>query len=356
MDYSFVRFTSVFANSEELELADEPMLSDINDLKIIDDDVVDEYELDGLYSELKSGRWLIISGERTDIKERGITVPGVEASELVMLAGVYHRPSPGPDGRLHTFIKLAKRLEYSYKRDTVKIYANVVKADHGETRKEILGSGDSTKEFQSFPLRQPPLTYVAATTPDGTDSTLRVMVNDIQWRESETLAELSSSDRKFITRSDDEGNTTIIFGNGKNGARLPSGAENIRATYRSGIGAAGNVKPDQISQLMAKPLGVREVINPFGATGGADKESRDLVRRNAPLSITALDRLVSTRDYADFASTFAGIGKSHAVRLTDGAREIVHLTIAGADDIPIDDSSDLFQSLNQALRQFGDPL
>jgi hypothetical protein len=70
----------------------------------------------------------------------------------------------------------------------------------------------------------------------------------------------------------------------------------------------------------------------------------------------ALDRLVSVQDYADFARTFAGVGKTSAVRLSDQRREFVHVTIAGAEDIPIDETSDLFQNLLIAFRQFsGDP-
>ena len=64
----------------------------------------------------------------------------------------------------------------------------------------------------------------------------------------------------------------------------------------------------------------------------------------------SLDRLVSVQDYADFARTFAGIGKASAARLSDGRRQLVQVTIAGADDIPIDPTSDLFQNLLIALR------
>ncbi len=69
----------------------------------------------------------------------------------------------------------------------------------------------------------------------------------------------------------------------------------------------------------------------------------------------SLDRLVSLLDYADFARTFAGIGKASATRLSDGRRELVHLTIAGADDIPIETNSDLYRNLCQALQLQGDP-
>ena len=72
-----------------------------------------------------------------------------------------------PGEKAHTFIKFAKDLEYCYRRDTVTIYGNVVKATHGETRREVLGSGDGSQALQSFTLRQPPLTYMAAPYPSG---------------------------------------------------------------------------------------------------------------------------------------------------------------------------------------------
>jgi len=353
--FNLIRQTAVYIQSEELDLADEPIASSICG----DDDLI---ELDGLYSGLQSGRWLIVAGERDDIQdESGNRVRGVKATELVMLAEVIQKVKKVgerdvlPGDQIHTFIKLAKKLEYCYRRDTVTIYGNVVKATHGETRKEVMGSGDGGKALQSFVLKQPPLTFVSASNPSGADSTLKVFVNDVQWREADSLAGLSTTDRKFNTKTDDEGKTTVIFGNGREGARLPSGNENIKAEYRNGIGKPGNVNAGQISLLMSRPLGVKEVINPLRSSGGADKEGRDQARKSAPLAVKALDRLVSVQDYEDFARTYAGIGKAYARELSDGRQQVVHVTIAGADDIPIDENSDLFQNLRRALHDFGDP-
>src|SRR5205085_4015813 len=226
---------------------------------------------------------------------------------------------------------------------------------HGETRNEVLGSGNAARELQEFTLKQNPLTFTAASNPDGVESTLHVRVNDVLWHEADSLAELGPNDYRYITRTNEQNKSSIIFGTGDNGARLPTGPDNVSAVYRNGIGKAGNVSPSQISLLATKPLGVRAVTNPMAATGGADRESRDQAKRNAPLAVTALDRLVSTQDYADFALTFAGIGKAAAARLSDGQRRLVHLTVAGADAIPIDNTSDLYRNLNKALRDFGDP-
>ena len=147
----------------------------------------------------------------------------------------------------------------------------------------------------------------------------------------------------------------MIFGNGEQGARLPTGMANVTSIYRNGIGKPGNVKAEQISLLQTRPLGVKTVVNPLAASGGADKENRDQARENAPLAVMSLDRLVSVQDYADFARTFAGVGKAAARKLSDTRRQLVHVTIAGADDIPIDETSDLYRNLLLALRKFGDP-
>ena len=342
-DMATLRSTLVYAQSEALTLAGEPMTDVVSGQEI---------ELAGLYAELKSGRWIVLSGERADIA----SVSGVQASELMMVSGLRHGYDPALPGDVtHTTLILATKTAYAYKRDTLQILANVVKATHGETRRETLGAGDGTTAFQEFDLRLPPLTYVSAPTPSGVASTLQVSVNDVYWKGVDSFADQDPKARIFVTRIDDDGTTSITFGDGITGARPATGLENVQAVYRQGIGAGGNVKAEQVNLLMARPLGVRSVINPLRASGGADREDRDSIRANAPLAIGALDRLVSLSDYGDFARTFAGVGKAAAAQLSDGRRELVQITIAGVDDIPIDTTSDVYNNLLTALRTFGDP-
>jgi predicted phage baseplate assembly protein len=346
-DFDAVRATTVYGAPEALELAERPIA------QIVCGGLDDPIELDGFYEGLESGRWVIVSGER-DLPETG----GVRFSELAMLAAVTQDIDPalaGSGEQTHTFITLAEALEYCFRRDTITIYGNVVKATHGETRREVLGSGDGARPVQAFALKQKPLTYTAASNPSGVESTLEVRVNEVLWHETEALAGLTATDRRFITQTDDEDQTTVTFGNGRQGARPPTGVENIKARYRNGIGRPGNVKAGQISLLADKPLGTREVVNPLRASGGADRENREQARKNAPLAVTALDRLVSVKDYEDFARTYAGIGKASAVELSTGRQPLVHVTIAGADDIPVDPFSDLFINLERALHAAGDP-
>ena len=82
-----------------------------------------------------------------------------------------------------TVLTFAQSLAYTYVRHTVTINANVAQSTHGETVEEVLGSGDASQAFQRFTLRQPPLTYVSASTPSGAQTTLEVRVNDLLWHE-----------------------------------------------------------------------------------------------------------------------------------------------------------------------------
>lgn len=460
----FLHGTIVYFQSDPLVLAEEPLDADVEGSSI---------ELAQLYDGLEPGRWIVVSGERTDIAD----TTGVTASELVMISsveqgarsigcketfpldlppfskyfytteanrygdrlvvgllgvgykslesnfpnppaytnkrycdqvqlapGVYanayvptaaeldgnfqdfegllYDPTsptgePYPSGKIpifsstsqpqvfawristepvHTILKLANEgLAYTYDRNTVTINGNVVKATHGQSVAEVLGNGDASQAQLKFTLHQPPLTHLSAPTPSGEKSTLTVRINDLEWQEADNLLALGPGERGYITRTDDSGRTTVIFGNGEHGARTPTGNANVKAIYRSGTGREGNVRAQQISQLVTQPPGAKYVINPLPATGGADGDTRDQARRNAPLPVMALDRLVSVRDYADFTRTFAGIGKASATRLTDGRKIVVHVTIAGKDDIPIDQNSDLYINLVQALLQNGDP-
>jgi len=344
-DLGLLRPVKVFLADAQLPLAEQPIPDEVcgSDAAI---------ELGALYEGLTTGKWIILDGERADTAGTS----GVRATELLLIGDVQHRASDAlPGDRIHTFIETVVPSSYCYKRDTLRIYGNVVKATNGETRKEVLGSGDAAIPFQSFVLKQPPVTFLPAPTASGAASTLKVYVNDVEWHEVDSLVGLAPYDRRFFTTTADDGTTTVIFGDGTRGMRVPTGVANLKAAYRNGIGKGGNVQAGQLNILGSKTAGVKGVVNPLRASGGADKDTRDRIRENAPLTVTALDRLVSVSDYAHFSQTFVGIGKASSVALSDGQRQLVHVTIAGIDDIPITPTSDLYVNLRRVLHLFGDP-
>ncbi|MDO9029040.1 MAG: putative baseplate assembly protein [Hydrogenophaga sp.] len=255
-----------------------------------------------------------------------------------------------------TLLKLDAALRHVYERASVRINGNVAPATHGETVEALLGNGDAGSAGQRFVLNQAPLTYVSAPTASGGASTLELRVADVLWTEAPTLYQASPGARVYQTRQDDDGLTTVEFGDGVEGARLPSGQSNVRARYRKGLGVAGNVAAGQLTTLLSRPLGVSEVVNPEPATGGEDGELLERARENAPLTVLTLERAVSITDYASFARAFAGIDKAHALWIPAGPAQGVFLTIAGVDGAVVPPSGATFASLGAALRSHGDAL
>ncbi|WP_151476661.1 putative baseplate assembly protein [Streptomyces albicerus] len=340
---SHIRDTTVHAAGEPLRLADEPLGEDVHG---------NEIELAQLYDGLRPGRTLIVGGQRSDI-------PGtaaVRATEVVTIAAADPAVDPQlPGDHVHTKLTLTADLAYRYRRETVRILGNVVEATHGEGRDEPVGSGDSDRTNQTFALWQSPLTWLADDNPLGATPVLEVRVDGVLWHEVDSLAGRGPRERVYITGTTADGRTTVTFGDGVHGARLPSGHENVRARYRFGTGKAANVAEGRITQALTRPLGVTAVTNPRPATGGADADGPALTRRTVPLAVSALDRLVSEADYEDFARSRAGIGRAAARELFDGRRRVLHVTVAGTDDVPIAEDSDLLRALRGALTEYGDP-
>jgi baseplate J-like protein len=329
-----VRETTVFAGSQQLDLAELPVLDEVEGNSIM---------LDTVYLGLQVGQKVIVSGERSDLA-------GVVDNEVMTLAEVDFS-----DG--HTTLLFAQALSGSYVRDSVTINANVARATHGETVQETLGGGNAAIANQTFVLRQPPVTFVSSNAPTGSTSTLQVRVNDLAWQEAASFFNRAPHERVFVTQIGDDGTTTVQFGDGVNGTRPPTGTDNVRATYRKGIGRGGNLDAGKLSLLLTRPAGVRSVINPLPATGGADPENVDSIRRNAPLTIMTMDRIVSLQDYEDFARAFAGIEKALAMPWASSGRgRGVFITVAGPDGASIDPGSETYVNLLAAIRTGSAPL
>ncbi|GAA3779217.1 hypothetical protein GCM10022403_012350 [Streptomyces coacervatus] len=340
---SHIRDTTVYAGGEPLRLADEPLGEEVHG---------NEIELAELYDGLRPGRTLIVSGERSDIP--GTT--GVTATEVVTIDAADATVDPQlPGDRVHTRLVLTTDLAHRYRRETVRILGNVVEATHGESREEAIGSGDSERVNQTFALWQSPLTWLADDNPLGATPVLEIRVDGVLWHQVDSLAGRGPNERVYISGTASDGRTTVTFGDGIHGARLPSGHENVHARYRFGTGKAANVPADRITQPLTRPLGVTAVTNPRPAAGGADADGPGLTRRTIPLAVSALDRLVSEADYEDFARSRAGIGRAAARELFDGRRRVLHVTVAGTDDVPLDGDSDTLRALRGALTEYGDP-
>ncbi|MCU1230754.1 MAG: putative baseplate assembly protein [Acidobacteria bacterium] len=324
------RGTVVFAANEELPLGEAPR----------SDSLAQKIELDRAITPPAIGRAVLISDATGSVVEPA-TIASVDTTS----------------DPLHTTIGLAAPLVNAFNVATARIFANVTSATHGETFRETLGSGDASTPFQRFALSHAPLTYVhSPSDATGAASTLQLFVNDIVWHERPSLYGAATNERTFETLRNADEKTFVQFGDGKTeGAPVPTGHDNVRAIYRTGIGSAANVAAHTLTILMSRPLGLDGVDNPLPATGGTDPESLSRARENAPGKVRALDRVVSLRDYQDFAATFAGITKAIATWSVAGREYQVFLTVAGTNGATFGPGDATITALRGALIAAGDP-
>lgn len=311
------RETIVNAVSERLPAALMPLLDPVGDVPGGTPNVLDVAPTSPA---LRVGRFVAVTG----LTEAG--TPAVETATLTAVTRL-------ADGTQRLVLDPA--LTRAYHPGTVVVHANLARATHGETVHQVLGSGDGRVAFPRFRLRRAPLTYVRSTTAaTGAVAALEVRVEGVAWTEVPTLFDAGPHDQAYVVRQDADGNTDVVFGDGIHGARLPTGRENVRATYRVGIGEDGRAAPGQVSLPLRKPLGIARISNLAAAHDLAPPEDLEQARTNAPLRIRTLDRAVSVADYEDFARGYAGIGHARADLVWDGRVETVVLSVLAADGGP----------------------
>ena len=270
-----------------------------------------------------------------------------------------------------TSVILSRPLQFIYDAQTLVICGNIVQATQGETiRNEVLGSGDSAKSHQTFTLQKSPLTFIP--TSDGSKSvnTLTIKIRhgsniagslnhltadssdfSTVWHEVQTFYQSQPNSRDYLLNISAKGKARVMFGDGKQGARLPSGNENVLATYRYGMGQNGNMGSGRLKNMLNRQPGIDTVTNPIPATGGTNPEDTQTTRHVAPRTIRTLGRIVSFNDYEDFAITFPGITKATARVLRDGTIKLIHLTIAATNGVDLSKDSELYQNLYQSIKQ-----
>jgi hypothetical protein len=203
-----------------------------------------------------------------------------------------------------------------------------VPVTQGVTRTQVNIGSSSGLPVQEFRLPDVPVI----------NGTVQVYVDDVdsltEWTYITYLVDADPEDRVFTTFLDDSGATWVRFGDNLNGA-IPTNQLTLYATYRVGGGAVGNVNPAVVNAIASSNLpGVTIGQNSNGdalssaMTGGADAETNDQIRANAPRIFRTQDRAVTLQDFSDLALTLPGIVRANAVASTYTS---VSVYVIGAD-------------------------
>ena len=338
--------------------------------------------LSGSFLQLKPGDYLLFdngSGFRDVV--RLVAPPQIMPAPLVTSPPLLSSPpasppsSPptSPPSAFATVVNWspATPLQHDYCLNTTVVRGNLVPATHGETVSETLRSLTSQQIIQvnnEIANRQPsqkpprqrlklsnaPLAHLDPITvalgqplqtpsPSPADvmmrsqrniSTLALQVDGVPWQETHDLLNRLPDDLVFRLEIDDQGDATVVFGDGVFGQR-PSETSTVTATYRVGGGAIGNIGTDSLTFVPAQsPIPwLISVTNPLPAIGGRDLESSDHARQVAPATFHRPLIAVTVTDYEDAAKAFVDangqplIQRANASFLWSGSWLTVTLTV-----------------------------
>lgn len=194
-----------------------------------------------------------------------------------------------------------------------------VDATQGQTiTNENVGSSNGTSD-QEFVLDETPVI----------NNSISVTVNNTVYLSVPYLIDAAGTDPVFLATTDAEDVTRVVFGDGVSG-RIPPANSQILVTYRVGGGVIGNVNANSLRDILTNYSPGLSVNNALAASGGADAESTDSIRVNAPASLRVQNRAVSLKDYSDLAIQVSGVAKAIA-------------------------TSEVYTSVNLYIAPFGDP-
>jgi hypothetical protein len=217
----------------------------------------------------------------------------------------------------------------------LRLLTNMVPVSRGKTvPSEVLGSGDASLANQDFVLKKAPVTYLPAADSRSGElygSTIRLYVDGLEWHEVSQLFGQAAAARVFVTWEDAEEKTHVRTGDGITGARLPSGRNNITATYRYGGGAQ---VPDagSLTVIVDPWPGLKSFRNPVPVGGGSDPDAADRLSTLAPRSVLTFGRAVSAADFEVIAGAAPGVARVRSYWSFNAAEQRERLTLYVGDD------------------------
>jgi predicted phage baseplate assembly protein len=140
-----------------------------------------------------------------------------------------------------------------------------------------------------------------------------------QWTLVDSLVEWGPYDTVFTTQLNTDGSTSIVFGDGVNGA-IPTSNQLVSASYKTSTGAAGNITAGQIAEVSFIPGNIDpnaatalRVTNATPATGGANADDNTQIRTKLKKSISARRRAVTLSDYEALSLLVPQVGRTKAL-------------------------------------------
>jgi hypothetical protein len=144
-----------------------------------------------------------------------------------------------------------------------------------------------------------------------------------KWQRVQHIADFGPNAAVYTVAVNASNVVQVNFGDGVSGA-IPPKDSAIKATYLVGGGPIGNIDAGKLTSIVASPnaespeeeTDIRTkftVTNLLPANGGSDPEPNEVIRYNAPRTLSALNRAVTLEDFSNLALSVSGVGKAKAV-------------------------------------------
>lgn len=197
----------------------------------------------------------------------------------------------------------------------------------GGTQEVAVTEGETIKdETTGGPLKIAdsdglPDQYYRLARPGVYADTVQVFVQDEEWTVIDHILDATRDEKRFDTVVDAEGYTWVHFGDSVNGA-IPNIGLTVSVLYRVGYGAKGNIAAGKVVNIFDSGVTGVDLERATGnngndstssaMTGGADPESNDQIRVNAPRAFRSQQRAVTIEDFENFALAVPGVTKANA--------------------------------------------
>ena len=142
------------------------------------------------------------------------------------------------------------------------------------------------------------------------------------------------NDEVFIYKFLSTEEAIVIFGDGVNG-KIPPNTQSIEINYRIDGGEETNRAGARTINQFDSVNGVVRVFNVNQPSGGADPEDIISAKKNAPLSLRALDRCVTLEDFETMAKLTPNVGIRTARAVQGSGPLEVEVYVATEGDNPI---------------------
>lgn len=197
-----------------------------------------------------------------------------------------------------------------------------------------------------------PASSATALDPGRAVAALRLTDGEEPWDALPDLLGAVADTKAVVVELERDGGSWLRFGDGVNGSRPGVGTMFAVERVRTGVGAAGNVGYGVLARVVTPVEGILRVANPLPASGGADAEDIESIRRAAPVAFRVQQRAVTEADWVEVAERRADVQRAAARIRWTGSWYTVTVLLDRVGGLPVTEDARFLAEVEAYLDRF----